>query len=144
MLNKKNSGQTIVELLVALGIATVVIVALVGASVGSLSNANFAKTQGEATRVSREAMEWLRGQRDQDWNSFASRSGNTWCLQTLGFPLRAGACSASQVIPGTILIREATLTSTADNTLEALVLVYWADSRGRHEVRLNSRLTRWR
>lgn len=137
-------GQTIVELLVALGIATLVIIALVSLATTSLSNVTFSRTQGEATRFARDGMEWLRSERDKDWEAFAERAGNTWCLSSLSWPAGAGTCSQSLTVAGTNLRREATLASTSDTKLDAYVRVYWTDSKGDHETRLNSSFTKWR
>lgn len=138
------SGQALVEILVALGIAVIVIVALVSVVVTSVSNSTFAKTQGEANRYSREANEWIRSERDRNWNAFSARTGSIWCLSTLTWPSSAGACSTTSTIPNTSLRRETTLTLMSANQIDVTARVYWADPKGNHEVRLNSRLTKWR
>lgn len=137
-------GQAIVEVVVALGIAIIVIVALVGLVTSAVSNTTFAKTQGGATRLSREAMEWARSERDRNWNAFASRAGSTWCLSSLTWPGAAGSCAPSATISGTDLRREVTLSTLSDTEIGATVVVYWSDVKGSHEVRLNSRFTKWR
>lgn len=144
MRNILAGGQAVVEILVALGIAVIVIVALVSAVVASVSNSTFSKTQGEANRYSREGTEWIRGERDKDWDAFASRVGSAWCLPTLSWPSSSGACSVTSTIPNTSLRRETTLTLLSANQIDVTVRVYWADPKGNHEVRLNSRLTKWR
>lgn len=140
----KNSGQAVVEIVVALGVAVIVIIALVSLVVTSVANVNFSRTQGEATRFSREAMEFVRSERDKGWDAFNTKSGNTWCLSSLSWPGTAGRCGQTNTISNTILRREVTLTSLSATEVEARILVYWSDVKGGHEVRLNSRFTKWR
>lgn len=144
MKKRMNRGMALVEIIVALGIAVIVIVALVSIVVTSVSNVNFSKTQGEATRYAREGMEWLRGERDRSWDTFNGKSGNTWCLPSLTWPGAAGACGQSSVISNTVVRRQVELVSLSSTEIEARLWVSWTDAKGTHEVRLNSRFTKWR
>lgn len=140
-------GQTMVELLVALGIAALVLVAVVAGAISALSNVMFSRSQGESNRYARESLEWLRGQRDTGWTTFSSKAsaspGTTWCLKNLDW-LLPGTCSAADTIPNTTLFREATLTTVAANDIDITIIVSWSDSRGSHQTRLNSKLTKWK
>ena len=142
-MKKEVKAQTIVELLVALGIASLVIIAIVTAAVTSLANVTFSRKQGEATRLARETMEWLRQERDQDWNTLFVRSGKIWCLTTLSWS-KNGACAEADKIAGTDLSREVRLVTISETVVETTVVVFWVDSKGRHEARLSSRFTDWR
>lgn len=144
-MNVKSGGQTLIELLVALGIAAIVIVALVSLTTTSLSNANLARFESDSNRYAREAMEWLRSQRDFSWTTFSSKAslgGTTWCLSMLSWPGSSGTCSGN-FISGTSLEREILLTTTSDTEISAVAKVFWTDSKGQHETRLNSIFTRW-
>ena len=139
-------GQTLVELLVTLGVATLFVVTLVSLSTGALGNINFSRAQGDGNRHAREAIEWLRAERDQNWAAFSSRSsaeGTTWCLQTLAWPAGSGACG-SITVPNTNFVRQVTLTSSGASKIYVSVNVAWTDSRGTHNAQLNSILTKWK
>lgn len=71
MCNKKyftsrESGQSLVEVLVALAVATVVIVALIIVVLTSLKNSQFAQNQSKATKYAQEAMDGVLAVRDRD------------------------------------------------------------------------------
>lgn len=142
-MKREVKAQTIVELLVALGIASLVIIAIVAAVITSVANVTFSRKQGEATRLAREVMEWLRQERDQDWNAFFVRSGQTWCLTTISWS-KNRACGEADKITETDLSREVRLVTISETVVEATVVVFWFDSKGRHEARLSSRFTDWR
>lgn len=76
----EQTGQTLIEVLAALGAAVVVVTAVVIAVVGALSNAQFSKNQNLATQYAQEAMEVVRAQRNSDYLSFSSLTTDTYCL----------------------------------------------------------------
>ena len=139
-------GQTLIELLATLGIATIFIVTLISVSTGALGNINYSRTQGDGNRHAREALEWTRAERDNDWTTFTSKSsvgGTTWCLSTLAWPGSSGTCGSTK-IPNTNFTREVILTTTSATKITIAVNVVWADSRGNHTAQLNSILTQWK
>lgn len=73
----KESGQTLVEALLAVAFAVVVVVALVGVGITAMRTADYGKNQAEATRLSTQALEYLRSQRDAGWSGFRDSAFNT-------------------------------------------------------------------
>lgn len=145
-----NKGQSLFEVVVALAIVTLIVVAIVSLATNSIRNASFARNKTSATRYSQEASEWLRGQRDNDWDIFAARSAATpgivWCLSTLSWPGSAGSCGASTYIGETLFKREAVLSypDPADlNNIQADIRTFWVDSQGDHEVKISTYLANW-
>lgn len=139
-------GQTLIELLVTLGIATIFIVTLISVSTGALGNINFSKTQSDGNRYAREALEWIRAQRDADWTMFsgkASVGGTTWCLSTLAWPGSSGSCGSTK-IPSTIFTRETTLTTVSASKINVTINVTWTDGHGGHNAQVNSTFTNWK
>lgn len=139
-------GQSLFELVVALGIGALVLVGLMRVSTTSINNIIFSRTQAQATRLAEEAAEWLREERDKDWDTFRDLRANgiAWCLNTLDWS-QAQQPGCTGEIAGTSFARETTLTSDLSATkIDVLVRVYWTDNLGTHEVRLDSRLTNWR
>ncbi|MCX6783531.1 MAG: hypothetical protein NT141_00445 [candidate division WWE3 bacterium] len=79
-------GQTLVEALLAVAFAVVVVVALVGVGITAMRTADYGKNQAEATRLSTEALELLRNQRDGGWANFLAVAQN--CVN----PPNTGCC----------------------------------------------------
>lgn len=94
MLSDEN-GQTLLELIVVIGVAVIVIGALVFATISSLRNAQFAKNQSQATKLAQEGIERARLGRDRNqaigglgnvtsWNGGPSGNGAIWNYQING------------------------------------------------------------
>lgn len=140
-------GQSLFEVVVALFVVTLIMITLVALAVTSVRNSDFSKNKALATRHAQEASEWLRGERDEDWDVFSTRAagapGQRWCLNSLSWPATPGGCGSSFIQDG-IFQREVTLLTLDPVTIETQVIVYWNDSLGRHEVNATTNLTNWR
>jgi len=145
-------GQSLFEILMALGIVVLALVGLVKVATLSAGNVGGAKNQNQATRYSEAAIEWLRGQADANWNDFTTKakacagSGCVYCLNDLAWPQQSGSCTDN--ITGTYFKREATLTLIIDpvtaTKVSVTVQTYWNDASGQHQVRLDTILAGWR
>ncbi|KKU02965.1 MAG: hypothetical protein UX52_C0007G0004 [Candidatus Amesbacteria bacterium GW2011_GWA1_46_35] len=67
-------GQMLLEVVLALAIVTIVMVALVQLSTRSIKNSDFSRYQAEATSYASQAMEWIRADRntkgwEEWWNN---------------------------------------------------------------------------
>lgn len=90
---KKDTGQTLIEVLAALTAAVIITAAIVSASLNALTSSEFARDQNTASQYTQQGMEIIRNMRNQ---SIASLSANflpdgTYCL----------AQSCSTLAPGT-------------------------------------------
>lgn len=63
---RNNKGATLVELMVVISVGIVIVAALTFATIASLRNANYAKNQAQATKLSQEGMEKMRTLRNRD------------------------------------------------------------------------------
>jgi Tfp pilus assembly protein PilV len=139
------AGQSIFEIVLAVGVVTVVLVALVALVSTAQKNTTAAKNRSEGTRMIQEAIEWLRYQRDLDWGTFYARtSGNpTWCLNSLDWNTQS-SCTGSQ--SGKPFSREVAFTRTPSdpNTVKAAIKVRWVDGQGSHEIKSETYFTNWR
>lgn len=141
-------GQSLFELVVAIGIVGLILVAIISVATVSVRNTTFSKEQAVATRYTQQAMEWLRGQRDTDWDSFKARgtaSGVTWCLNNLNWS-SAGGCG-NRTIANTNYKREAELVYNAaavSDEVRVTVVTSWEGSSGVHEARASTTLTNWK
>ena len=143
---KYELGQSLFEVVLSLAVITLVIITLILLASNSIRNANFSRNKTIATRHTQEALEWLRGQRDEHFDTFATRAlTNQYCLPSLSWAAASiGGCGENDYVTGTILRREIFFnTVTADN-IEVQIVVYWEDGQGVHEVRSITNLTDWR
>ncbi len=79
--NKREKGQTIIEVLIALSTAVVIVSAITAAILTSLRNVQSTQTQTSATRYAQQGMEYMRYMRDTNYATFNALSQNTtYCL----------------------------------------------------------------
>ena len=116
-----NKGQTLVEVVLAVAVASLVLIGLTRATIVALRNAQFAKNQALATQYAQEGMESLRKCRDQTPNDFWSQNCS---LPSLGGGFNR-TVDWSEIETG--------------KKMEVTVTVSW-DS---HEAELTSFLTKW-
>lgn len=153
-MNKKNidikkrlsSGQSLFEVVIALGVITIILVSLIILAALSISNATFSKNRTLATRLSQETLEWLRTERDASWSAFVNHAATPiWCMPTLSWSANfAGPCAQGSTVTDTILSRELTFSTIDVDTIQVVVRLFWADSQGSHESRTTTNFTNWR
>lgn len=142
-MRKFTKGQSLFEVVVAIGMMAAILVGIVSLAAMALRNSSYSKNKTLANRYAQEATEWLRRERDTD---FTLLQGHVqvfpWCLTNLDWS-KPSACSPdSDFIPSTILLRDVSLTGT--DPITATVRVYWNDGQGYHEVKSVTYFTDWR
>lgn len=80
-------GQTLIEVVVAFAAAAVVIVAISGAVLSSMNNAQFSKNQNQAFSYAQEGMELMKQLRNANWTLFSSYGTDYYCLDKGGTTL---------------------------------------------------------
>ena len=144
MIYRSRSGQSLVEVVVATGIAMLILAALVAGAVISVRNSQFSRTKARAMQLSREAAEWLRGERKGSWSEFTNHGGK-YCLNILDFGT-PGNCLTKLDDQFT---RQVVLTFTDENNdgtddkVEIKVTTSWTDSNGNHSEEVITYLTKW-
>ncbi len=156
---KDQAGQTLIEIIIAVGLVVLVLTSISAGLAISVRNNRHAKSMEEAKQYAREGTEWFRRMRDQlGWDSFAQavRSDGasvTYCLATLPqtgaefIALGNQTCSATQVISGTVFTRSMALTTSggaAPDTVTALITVGWSDGGKQFASQSTTTLRRWR
>lgn len=128
---KKKSGQSLLEVVMAMAIAVVVISGLVSAVTLAVRNSTFAKNQTLATKYAQEGLEKVRAYRDQnDWMTFTSGCGN---LATMGISNTPAAGFSRSV--------SCAMQFPNFNMRRIQITVSWTDSAGSHQSRLMSYFT---
>ena len=144
----REKGQSLFEVIIALAVSALIIVALVSLVSNAVRNATFSKNKTAAATYTQEATEWLRGQRDSDIDTFFTNAASPlWCLKDLSWS-KIGACDGdTDFISGTPFIREVSFSKTLEGgktLVEAGVAVSWTDSQGIHEVTSATNFSDWR
>ncbi len=142
-------GQSLFELVVAIAISALIIVAMVSLATNSIKNSNYSKNKALAASYAQETTEWLRGQRDSNIDSFIiSATTPNWCLANLAFTKPAvNPSSCTEVIAGTPFRRWVSFSISVlggKNVVQATVTVSWTDSGGVHEVKSATNFSDWR
>jgi type II secretory pathway pseudopilin PulG len=76
---KKQDGQTMIEVLVALTTSVVIITSITAAVISALRNTEFSKNQNFATSYAQEGMEIIRSWRNTDYGTF-NQLKNDYCF----------------------------------------------------------------
>ena len=144
---KSQKGQSLFEVVLALGVITAITIGIVSLTVNSIRNAAFSKNKTLAGRYAQEATEWLRSERDNDFTIFETHAQTSqWCLINLNWN-SVGACGESDKISGTPLLRNVIFSTnlvSGKTVIDASVRVYWDDAQGTHEVRSTTSFSDWR
>jgi len=154
MLKQNQSGQTLIEALVAATIVAIVLTAIISGVTLSVRNSRFSKNQSLATRYTQEAIESIHFYRDDaGWATFHSKvAGNpTLCLSELPndtdhFMSNSyidGDCMGN-VIPFTTFEREAVFDAgIITDPITVTVTVTWSEGETTHESTSTTVFTDW-
>lgn len=129
---RKNSGQSLVEVLVAMTVILMVIVGIIVATVYATRNSDFSKNQALATKLAQEKMEQVRSDRDQDPDAFFILSSSETEPPIIGIFTRQTTYSPA-TCPG----------DDCGKKTEVKVTVSWTDQTGTHQANQSSIFTKW-
>ena len=146
-MKQSNNGFSLVEVLVFLTIISLVFI--VGATVATVSIKNSISAENKilATRYAEELKEWLKGQKEADWQTFTAKdtsangSGTKYCFtnEPVSAWPAAVACQQTDVVTGTIFQRQATLTfDNIRNQVDAAITVSWNEAGNSFSVPINT------
>jgi Tfp pilus assembly protein PilV len=173
MINITEKGQSLVEVVIALGIAITIVIAFTNATLSSVRNSQFAKDQNQATKHVQESLEIIRAIRDQDstvggspWSALwttnlsGANSGNSaytgkcYTLDKTGVSYSftmseaggSGSCSdTNDAVIDTQFKRKINISNDTTSIDKKLirVRVYWTDAKGTHSSDISTYLTKW-
>lgn len=158
---KSQNGQSLLELITVISVAVIVVGALTFATISSLRNANFAKSQSQGTKLTQEGIERVRSIRDRDGGvNFTHSQGTTTKFSDLWTVNMSSSCTPCYFIldaTGTNLTGVTSVTfennisgsftrqvqisdRSASYQLEKMitVVVRWSDFSGPHESKLTT------
>ncbi len=130
-MKKKTSinGQALIEMLIALAVVMVVVLALLAVTTSAIRNASFARNQAQATRYAQEAIESARQQRDTEPEGVFFIGGSCDSTDNLGIFTRTRTCSLNVTGPTKIMT--------------VIVIVSWTDSQRTHQSEMTTHLSNW-
>ena len=145
MKHQENSrGQTLLELIISIGVVVFVMLGLVVAVTSSLRFSQASRNRSRAVKYAQEAIEMTRQIRDaNNWDTFVAYSGVTpkvWCLSKTGvWTIEDGNCAP---LDG-IFSRNVTMT-WEDPIVRVEADVSWQDGSRVLHSQLDTYLTQWK
>lgn len=137
-----NRGQSLVEVIVAVGIVILLVTGLLVGTTNAIRSSQFSTMKSRATRYSQEGLEITRNLRDTSWVSFSAKSG-PWCLSEDGTWTQG-----NPTCPVNIANRfTRTMTFTWDagnNRMKVDSLVSWKDGVAVHTSQIITYFTQWK
>jgi len=142
--SKTKSGFTLLEVLIVIGILSVFLLSAITISIVSVRNLKSSENKILGTRYAEGLIEWIRGEKDADWDIFISKVG-VWCFnqEDIHWPQVTGNCVSEDKL-NLIFDREATI--AYDNDLERAVVsvdVFWDEGSETVEVPISTILEKY-
>lgn len=142
----RQSGQTLIEIVIAIGAVALVVTALVSAVSASLRFSESSRMRSRAVKLAQESMEITRALRDTtSWTSFsayASGNGN-WCLDSTNTWSAADASGTCPISSGNPIWRSVHFTWN-DPVMEVTTNVSWGEHQSVSTVTLKTYFTQWK
>lgn len=107
-------GQSLIEVLISLGAAVIIIVAISTVVISALSNAQFSRSQVLAVQHATEGIEFMRKLRDSDFTVFSSFGEGVYCFNQNAGTIIPKAESCGQNVDGRF-IREVEIDKDASD-----------------------------
>lgn len=143
---KQNQGQSLIELIVALGMMSLLLVALLALVSLSVRNSRLAKNSNQASTLAQAGVEKMRAMRDYSWNGLAVSARiesydlpENWVVED---GLSTDCDPDNYQIIG-IFSRCVQLSLETVDSVEVTVTVYWQEGNQVKTSQQLARLTRW-
>ncbi len=144
-------GQTMMEMIIALGIVTLITTSVLALAVATIKTSSFSKQKFQAINLAQEGLEIVRNIRDTNWlqkelwntdlevgtyNSISYLDGKGWKLKT----------EESPPLIDNVFKREITIEEvpSQDQEIKITVKVSWQEHGRSHAIELYENLTNWR
>ena len=134
-------GTSLIELLIAIGAISVVLITIAAAASQSLSTGIFSKTQARATKQAEEQMERIRAFRDR--NGLASLICDTQCFVDGSLILSSSPLPPVENLTVWFEINNPPVLCPAGDTKVA-AYAEWTDAKGTHQSKVVSCFSDWR
>ncbi len=139
---------TLIEVLIFVTILSLFLITAAAIMTLSLRNTKINEHRIIATHSAEEVLEWLRGEREVDWNSFITKSsaspGLTYCFNSSppAWPGSTGACT-NYSLRG-MYKRQVTLTSDSSQiSIGVSISVSWVEVGTMYSTPINTTFSIW-
>jgi type II secretory pathway pseudopilin PulG len=146
-------GQSLVEMLVVVGIVVLLVTGIVSGTTLSLNRTATIQQRSAAVKYAQEGIELTRFVRDEGWDNFAAMGAveSNYCVgseEPVVFQLTTGSCATPNIndtYTRTITLLLIPASSTTVEKMSVTVVVSWADrTQPTNAVSLVTYLTEWR
>lgn len=140
---KNTKGFSLIEVLIFVSILSIFFVIASSVTVVSVRNMKISEHRILATHYGEQLIEWLRDEKESDWEAFFDKSGNSYCFnetQIDDWPTNPGACTTNGLL--NIFSRDVIL-STDVSQVNVKITVSWQELGNNYQVPLTTVFTRW-
>lgn len=146
-MHKLKKSFTLVEVLIFVTIVSLVFITALAVATFALKTMIFNQHKIIATHYAEEGLEWLKVEKEADWNAFKTLDtsggwGTVYCITTPD-TAKIGPCDGSYFLGNpNIFSREVTLINRGNpvNQIDVTIKVYWPEGTYFGEVLLKSNL----
>ena len=141
---KHAKGFSLIEVLIFVTILSLFFVAAISVVSVSLRNMKNNEHRILATRYAEELMEWLRGQKEEDWSVLVSNTGTyNFCTSPITEWPQIGACAVAEIIGETIYTRTVTIDQPNSNQISVSIVVTWTEVGNTYKVPMKTVFSIW-
>jgi type II secretory pathway pseudopilin PulG len=143
----KKKSFTLIEVLIFVTILSLFFVVASAVTITSLQNLKVQEHKILATRYAEELLEWLRGEKEVDWNKFINYRGN-YCFNSSPIPMSnwpaSGNCPTASFL-NNLYKREVILTpqGSPPYQVNVSITVSWQELGQTYQVPINTVFTVW-
>lgn len=140
----KNSGQSLVEVIVAVGAMSLLMVALLALVSLSIRSNRLSQTRAEAVALAEEGIELMRAYRDLSWTDLYAKAGNNYGLEK-NWTVETGLwidCPAGKNIDNFFTRCVEVITGGADQ-VNIQVVVSWQEGSQTYQTVQTTNLSLW-
>lgn len=144
-IKQKESGQSLVEAVVAVGLAIVIATALISATTTGLKAGQSGKLRSKAVILVQDGIEQTRILRDSGWTALQNRDAQIWCLSKTSEFIKTTDCPYDAENPSNPYYRSVTYTwDSANSRMKVDSVVSWNERSQVKNVTLTTYFTDWR
>jgi len=138
----KSKGQSLIEVLVALGVVSLLLVSLLTIVSTSIKNSRIAKDRTLAVELAQEGMELMRAYRDFSWSEFSDKASGTNWLLVDDWTVEVGL---DVICPSTVAdyFKRCVELSSGDGVVDVQMIVSWFEGDQEMQTVQTTKLSRW-
>lgn len=139
---------SLIEVLIFVSILSVFLIIAVTVIIASMRQSTLKVNMLKATHYNEQLLEWIRSEKEIDWNAFVGNAGNaTYCFKDVAWSTWPPAVTCSSYDLGGMYKRyvvfTTTLSSGVPTQVEAVVHIEWKEGGNDYSTRLETLFTIW-